>query len=157
MNISFRCCGGTYLDIGNGYEIWSTAQMEHTDNGSYLDWNPEASKGFNVPDSCCIPNANSPGKIEKGCGRCARHHNPAQCKSDLNAYRSNPREARLLGDLPQNIWINSCVYILVGRIKKEVQPYVWYYALAGTGLALEAIIITALASAYITAINRFPG
>ena len=27
--------------------------------------------------------------------------------------------------------------------------------MAGTGLALEAIIITALASAYITAINRF--
>ena len=51
--------------------------------------------------------------------------------------------------------MNSCVYILVGRIKKEVQPYIWFYALAGTGLALEAIIITALASAYITAINRF--
>ena len=67
--------------------------------------------------------------------------------------------------------MNSCVYILVGRIKKEVQPYIWFYALAGedirtiykdtfyalagTGFALEAIIITALASAYITAINRF--
>ena len=36
-----------------------------------------------------------------------------------------------------------------------MQPYLWYYALVGTGLALEAIIITALASAYITAINRF--
>ena len=158
LNISFRCCGGTYRDIGNGYEIWN--KMEHTDNGSYLNWNPEASKGFNVPDSCCIPNADNPeepGKIEKGCGRCARHNNPAQCKTDLNAYRSPFREARLLTDLPQNIWINSCMYILVGRIKKEVQPYIWYYALAGTGLALEAIIITALASAYITAINRFPG
>ena len=33
--------------------------------------------------------------------------------------------------------------------------HLWYYALVGTGLALEAIIITALASAYITAINRF--
>ena len=57
--------------------------------------------------------------------------------------------------LPEEIWINSCVFILVERIKTEVQPYIWYYALAGTCLALEAIIIAALASAYISAINRF--
>ena len=159
-NISFRCCGGEYHDIGNGYAIWK--KMEHTDNTSYLNWNPEASKTFNVPDSCCIPNADNAdtaeGPVQKGCGLCAYHENPSQCRNNPNAAReSRTLEARFLVDLPENIWINSCVYILVGRIKSEVQPYIWYYALAGTGLALEAIIITALASAYITAINRFSG
>ena len=129
--------------------------MEHTDNTSYRNWNPESSKGFNVPDSCCIPDADQPGQIQEGCGICARHDRPTQCKDDPNARESRLLEARLLGELPETIWMNSCVYILVGRIKKEVQPYIWFYALAGTGLALEAIIITALASAYITAINRF--
>jgi len=152
-----RCCGGEYHDIGNGYAIWK--KMEHTDNTSYLNWNPEASKTFNVPDSCCIPNAdnadNAEGPVQKGCGLCAYHENPSRCRNNPNAAReSRTLEARFLVDLPENIWINSCVYILVGRIKTEVQPYIWYYALAGTGLALEAIIITALASAYITAINR---
>ena len=128
--------------------------MEPTDNNSYLNWNPESSLGFNAPDSCCIPLEDLlDDSAQKGCGMCVHHENPAKCKQDVNA-----RTGRVLAnnpELPNKIWMNSCVYILVGRVKREVQPYLWYYALVGTGLALEAIIITALASAYITAINRF--
>ena len=151
--LSCRCCGGTYNDKGKGYNIWKG--MEPTDNNSYLNWNPESSLGFNAPDSCCIPLEDllDNDSAQKGCGMCVHHENPAKCKQDVNA-----RNGRVLAnnpELPNKIWMNSCVYILVGRVKREVQPYLWYYALVGTGLALEAIIITALASAYITAINRF--
>merc|ERR1712130_163146 len=149
-----RCCGGTFRDVGNGYEIWN--RMEHTDNSSYKNWNPYSSKGKNVPDSCCIPNANNAKEpvVEEGCGICAYHDNPAKCKKDENARISRVLDRSRLVNLPETIWINSCVYVLVERIKSKVQPYIWYYALAGTVLALEGIIIVALASAYIAAINR---
>ena len=147
----FRCCGGFYRDKGKGYEIWNS--LEPTNNSSYLNWNPESDKRTSVPDSCCIPK-NPDGEITKGCGKCIRYENPNICKTNPDEMKSRILEATEQ-KLPEEIWINSCVFILVERIKTEVQPYIWYYALAGTCLALEAIIIAALASAYISAINRF--
>ena len=98
--------------------------MEPTDNNSYLNWNPESSLGFNAPDSCCIPLEDLlDDSAQKGCGMCVHHENPARCKQDVNA-----RDGRVLAnnpELPNKIWMNSCVYILVGRVKREVQPYLW--------------------------------
>ena len=95
--------------------------MEPTDNNSYLNWNPESSLGFNAPDSCCIPLEDllDDDSAQKGCGMCVHHENPARCKQDVNA-----RNGRVLAnnpELPNKIWMNSCVYILVGRVKREVQ------------------------------------